>query len=59
VTGFFGGCHLLGTITGVTIKTHFDEKVAMGAAWHVLLTEGLEQKTMILSYNLGGWAMGC
>jgi hypothetical protein len=47
---------MLGTDKGVTIKTRFDESVAMGAAWHVG-AEGLELKTMILSCNLGGWSM--
>jgi hypothetical protein len=56
-TGFLGGCHMLGTDTGVTIKTRFDESVAMGAAWHVVAGEGLELKTMILSCCLGGWLM--
>jgi hypothetical protein len=44
---------MLGTETGVTIKTLLDESVAMGAAWHVA-AEGLELKTMILLCNLGG-----
>jgi hypothetical protein len=45
---------MLGTETGVTIKTLLDESVAMGAAWHVA-AEGLELKTMIIACNLGGW----
>jgi hypothetical protein len=36
----------------------FEEKVAIGAAWHVG-AEGLELKNMILSYKLGEWSMRC
>jgi hypothetical protein len=53
--------YTLGTETYVRIQTLVEDKVAVGAGWHVA-AEGLELETMMLlcviqGVTLGGWRM--